>query len=383
MTTDFFPKITLTKSITSTYKGNRVVVGEYDLETRVFHKRVKPSDLLKALNAYGMDCPAVEQLIDLKCLQIRLHVIKEGTFCIDFEDFRKLARKIDWPARGRSDFPARLYVPLKYWKLDTSRDLLDAKRPTEFMPQMDYQLLDGFCIEGSVMENGFSGNCLPALNMLAEGWKKRAFAYEMIFAGFGSNLRNSLLIHVNAPLDSQEFEIGGPGKGYVNHFRAMLTCENCNHRFEGEIPFSGVCPKCEASIDRICVVSMEDLMIKGTGFIEDGTGSLVEGEKDLIVIATPSTSRPGSFDVLPVHYRKPVDTPSQTELPADRESYLCTQVIPVLFTESPGKPAFEVCEEIALTLKRDFFYSPTPFNEERARNLQSQLHHFLAESDAA
>lgn len=206
-----YDKHTSSKPIMSTFDGSPVVVGRYNEESRSFLNIVKASDRFRTHDAYGFDEPAVEELKKWDCLEIELQITGGNRYRIDFQTFLKQARRIDWPKRGETRFPARLYVPMNFWQVVQDEPAMPAVM--EEPSGMDDGNQEGLPkVEEPVLGTLFDENSLRAVNLLVIGWQK----------------------------------IGGQINGYPRHFRATIHCDECSTRFESEVPCFDPCPKCGA-----------------------------------------------------------------------------------------------------------------------------------------
>lgn len=204
-------KLTTSKPIMSTFDGSPVVVGRFDEKSRSFLNIVKAADRFRTHDAYGFDEPALEELKKLGCLEIELQIAGGSRYRIDFPTFLKQARRIDWPKRGESRFPARLYVPMSFWQVVQDEAVMPAVM--EKLPGIDEENPQGLpLVEEPVLGTLFDENSLRAVNLLVIGWQK----------------------------------IGGQINGYPRHFRATIHCDECSTEFESEVPRFEPCPKCGA-----------------------------------------------------------------------------------------------------------------------------------------
>ncbi len=204
-------KHTTSKPIMSTFDGSPVVVGRYDEKSRSFLNIVKASDRFRTHDAYGFDEPAVEELKKLGCLEIELQIAGGNRHRIDFQTFLKQARRIDWPKRGETRFPARLYVPMSFWQV--VQDEVEMPAVMEEPSGMDDGNQEGLpLVEEPVLATLFDENSLRAVNLLVIGWGG----------------------------------IGGEANGYPPRFRATIHCDQCSTMFESEVPHFDSCPNCGA-----------------------------------------------------------------------------------------------------------------------------------------
>jgi len=103
--------------VMSTYQGRPVIVGHFNDERKSFFKAVKPGDLLKVCQAYGIDAEAIQELKGRGCREIVLQVKGGLKYKIGFQDFLNTARLIDWRAKGSNKFGARYYASLRFWQV--------------------------------------------------------------------------------------------------------------------------------------------------------------------------------------------------------------------------------------------------------------------------
>lgn len=267
-------KHTTSQPIMSTFDGSPLVVGRFDEKSRSFLNIVKAVDRFRTHDAYGFDEPAVEELKKLGCLEIDLQIAGGSRYRIDFHTFLKQARRIDWPKRGETRFPARLYVPMSFWQVVEDEPVAnEAEVPSECDALgIEEPVWNSLIFENSLgllspakckrtdsfikikspkwgyVKNSRLGNSVWSINLLCIGWTLRStncFDIETYKDGTRA-----------LKWTETDVTLGGPRNGYPAHFLARVECECCEKTFDAKVPFFGVCPVCGATTKELIVLDI-------------------------------------------------------------------------------------------------------------------------------
>ncbi len=269
-------KHTTSKPIMSTFDGSPLVVGRYDEKSHSFVNIAKASDRFRTHDAYGFDEPAVEELKKLGCLEIELQIAGGNRHRIDFQTFLKQARRIDWPKRGETRFPARLYVPMSFWQVVQEEPVVnEAEVPSECDALgIEEPVWDSLIFEASL--NFFSpAECKILEDPLKKIIKSAKWGCDIKTTNLGNRVWSANLLCIGWTFRSenrfdvvevdgtraldwtiQDVTLGGPRNGYPAHFLARLWCESCERTFDAEVPFFGVCPVCGASTKELIILDI-------------------------------------------------------------------------------------------------------------------------------